>query len=290
MNLNHLSYFTEACKEENITKAAENCHVSQPSVTAAIKELEKELGYKLFHRVNNRIFLTEEGFRFHELTKKFLTDFENYYAEACDIGISPKATIRLGVPSVLGTILLKKLIPSFEQKYPKVSLQTYEVPTITGIEMLNKSKLDFLIGVNDGQQQYRSCTPKHIFKIDYVLAVSKKNPLAKETVICPEMLNEQPFVLISKGSYTYQAIKTQFAEYPLNVKLQSSQLSTIEYMVANDHAATIVYKDIFNDNPAIRSVPMSIPFYANVTLFWQRHIYLSSAMRKFISYMEELSL
>ena len=61
MNLNHLQYFLETCRYGSITKASEVCHISQPSITAAINNLEKELGAKLFDRVNNRLRLTVVG-------------------------------------------------------------------------------------------------------------------------------------------------------------------------------------------------------------------------------------
>ena len=91
LNINHLHYFEEVCRQGSITKAAEVCHISQPSITAAINGLEKELGYKIFYRANNRLHLTDEGISFKELTSKFLNDFSDYYTQACDVADSKKA-------------------------------------------------------------------------------------------------------------------------------------------------------------------------------------------------------
>ena len=111
LNINHLHYFEEVCRQGSITKAAEVCHISQPSITAAINGLEKELGYKIFYRANNRLHLTDEGESFKILTSKFLKDFADYYTQACDVADSKKAVIRLGVPSVLGTFFFERIIP-----------------------------------------------------------------------------------------------------------------------------------------------------------------------------------
>ena len=88
MNLNHLQYFLETCRYGSITKASEVCHISQPSITAAINNLEKELGAKLFDRVNNRLRLTVVGEGFKDLTEEFLKTFDDYCQSAYDIASS----------------------------------------------------------------------------------------------------------------------------------------------------------------------------------------------------------
>ena len=95
MNLNHLQYFLETCRYGSITKASEVCHISQPSITAAINNLEKELGAKLFDRVNNRLRLTVVGEGFKDLTEEFLKTFDDYCQSAYDIASSRYTKIRL---------------------------------------------------------------------------------------------------------------------------------------------------------------------------------------------------
>lgn len=94
MNLNHLQYFLETCRYGSITKASEVCHISQPSITAAINNLEKELGAKLFDRVNNRLRLTVVGEGFKDLTEEFLKTFDDYCQSAYDIASSRYTKIR----------------------------------------------------------------------------------------------------------------------------------------------------------------------------------------------------
>ena len=102
------------------------------------------------------------------------------------------------------------------------------------------------------------------------------------------MLSGLPLVIISKGSYHYKAIVNAFGSIDLNIIMHSSQLSTIKYMVAGNNAATIIYKDVFADNPNICYIPMEHPLHANVHVFWQKNTYRSSAMRTFISYITSL--
>lgn len=78
MTLNHLRYFLAACRYLNITQAAGELHISQPSLSYALKELEKELGYDLFRRSNHRISLTPEGELFYEKAYEQIQSFDNF--------------------------------------------------------------------------------------------------------------------------------------------------------------------------------------------------------------------
>lgn len=287
MNINHLHYFNEVCKQGSITKAAEICHISQPSITAAINTLEKEIGYKLFMRVNNRLSLTDEGEEFRRLTSDFLKQFTDYSEKIRDISANRTTTLKLGVPSVLGTFFFKKIIPDFQQKHPDITLEIFEIATIDGIKMLNDANLDFLLGIKN-DSCYTNCDSKLIFSTELRLAINKEHTLAKEKKISEKMLAELPLVTISKGSYHYKAIENTFGHAKLNIVMHSSQLSTIKYMIESNNAASIIYKDVFAQNPNIICVPLEKAIPAHIHVFWQKNTYLSSAMRTFISYISNL--
>lgn len=287
MNINHLHYFEEVCRQGSITKASETCHISQPSITSAINRLEEELGYKLFSRVNNRLHLTTEGTQFRALTEEFLKQFSDYRNNAYDLASNRKTVLRLGVPSVMGTFFLQKIIPNFGNEHPNIDLRIYEIPTIDGVHMLNNADLDFLLGIKN-KNCYTNCDSKLIFETDLQLIVSRNHPLAKKNKISSEMLSGLPLVIISKGSYHYTAINEAFNDIDLNIIMHSTQISTIKYMVEEQLAATISYKDVFAAEKNIRCIPLEKPLLAQVHVFWQKNTYLSSAMRSFISYITQL--
>lgn len=288
MNINHLRYFEEVCKQKNITKASEQVHVSQPSVTAAIKELENLFGIQLFLRKNSGISLTSQGEAFLVLTQKFLKNYDDFTNEALDLGTNGQITLRLGIPSVLGTFFLKKIVPHFELENPGIHLQIYEIPTISGVKMIDEGSIDFLIGITD-ENNHANCDAKLIFETNLVVALSPENPLSKEPVITKEMLLTQPFVIISKGSYHYDTIMEKFKDTPLHIIFHSNQVSTIKYMVANNHATTIIYKEIFETDPCVCCVPFEDPMAAKVNIFWRKNAYVTAAMKAFICYIQNLS-
>lgn len=283
MNINHLRYFQEVCKYNNITKASEAVHVSQPSITAAIKELENELGYQLFNRVNNRISLTDDGLIFLSKAKSFIELYDNFHKEALDIGDKTHVILKVGIPPVLGTFIFKKFFPVFEQLHPNIRLQMFEIGTIAGLKRLNEGGLDFLIGAMD-DITYPQCDSKLIFRTHFGLAVSPDNILANEPYATIEMISKQPFVIFPKGSYHYTSITEHFKNSPLNIIMEANQISTIKYIVENNYAVTITYQESFDTTSKIVHVPLAEPINANVSILWRKNSYISNAMKAFIAY------
>lgn len=284
MNINHLRYFLAVCECGSITKAAEKVHMSQPSVTAAIHYLENTYGFKLFNRNNKQIILTPEGIEFLKLAKHLIRECDDFTKKTLELGQQKDIVLKIGMPAVLGSFFYKKIIPEFELQNPGIHLEIYEVPTIIGIQQIHDSRLDLLIGITD-DTTYGNCNSSLIFKTELQLAVSSKNPLANHQFVTEDMLTDYPFVIISSGSFHYNVITSRFEHNPIKIVLHSNQVSTIKYMVENDYAITIIYKEIFSDTPEISMVPLQDPIAANVNVFWRTGSYCDCAMKTFISYL-----
>jgi DNA-binding transcriptional LysR family regulator len=287
-NINHLRYFLTVCKLKSFTGASEVLHVSQPAITAAIKELERELGFRLFDRINNRISITAKGLRLFFMTERLLDTFDNFYSEAIDFGSNRSSAVRIGVPAILSTFFLKKFVPGFRQKNPNIQLEIFEVPTFTGLDMIDKAALDLTIGVIDGRSS--AYGHERIFDTDLVLFLNADNPLAKESRISMEMLTKQPFIMVPKGSAQYNLIISKFSSLPPDIVLHSTQISTIRYMLQNDLAVMILYKQVFEDDESICSRPLQEPLSAKIGVFWKKGIYITSAMKRFISFIRAIGV
>lgn len=287
MNLNHLQYFMETCRHGSITKASEICHISQPTVTAAISNLESEIGTKLFDRVNNRLYLTDSGMQFKELTEEFLQAFADYYKSACDISGNGQATLRIGIPAILGSIVIEKLFPRFSFLHPNIKLEIFEIGMLDGITELRNSHLDCLIGVCESNTF--DCSSRHLFTTKLALAVNRDNELVHTYDAIPlGLLPEIPLVTTPKGSYLYSLISNKLSAEKLNIVMQSNQLSTIKHMLHKNDAATIIYDVVFSDDEDIVSIPFEQDIYVEAHLFWQAGRYISSSMKSFISFVSKI--
>ncbi|MFV0518160.1 MAG: LysR family transcriptional regulator [Aminipila sp.] len=287
MNINHLRYFLAVCEYGSITKAAENIHMSQPSITAAIQYLENSYGFKLFNRNNKKVVLTPEGAEFLKLAKHLIGECDNFTNKSMDLSHKKDVVLKIGMPGVLGSFFFKKIIPNFELQNPGIHLEIYEIPTIEGIKKIHDSKLDLLIGITD-KATYPNCDSALIFSTELQLAVSSKNPLSQNKAVTEKMLSGYPFVIISAGSFHYNIITSRFENNPIKIILHSNQVSTIRYMIENDYAITIIYKEIFNNDPNITMIPLEDPIHANVSVFWRTGSYCNTATKAFISYLRNI--
>ncbi len=285
MNLNHLKYFKEVCECGSITAASEKCHVSQPSITSAIGNLEKETGVKLFGRVGNRLSLTEDGREFLRLTADFIDKYDDYFKNVCDISENKIAKLKLGVPSVMGTFLFEKIIPGFENENPNVRLEVFETGSIAGISMLKSDGLDCVIGLSDGEKLPGVCAKK-LFSTELMLAINKDHPYAKEKLATKKIISELPLIIVTKGTYHHRAITGMYPDVELNVVMHSNQVSTIRKMLTENHAATIIYKEVFADCDDIVYIPLEKKIVADIDVFWRSDRYVQKALKRFVLYME----
>lgn len=287
MNLNHLQYFLETCRYGSITKASEVCHISQPSITAAINNLEKELGAKLFDRVNNRLRLTVVGEGFKDLKEEFLKTFDDYCQSAYDIASSRYTKIRVGIPPFLSTIITKKLFPEFSVQHPNIRLEIVEVGLIDGLNKLNSSQLDCLIGVC--RSKTFTCNSRCLFTTKLTLAVNRGSELVhRHKAISIAQMESIPLVTPVKGSYLYSLINEILASEKPNIVMQSNQLTTLKYMLRVDCAAAIIYDGLFNDDEDIVHIPFEEDIFLETHVFWQAGRYVSSSLKSFMSYISKV--
>ncbi|MDJ0946284.1 MAG: LysR family transcriptional regulator [Kiloniellales bacterium] len=126
MDLRQIRYFLEVCETLNVTRAAENCGVSQPALTKAVKALEEELGGPLFHRERNRTHLTELG---RVMRDRFtaIDDEAKAAKEAARqvLGLE-NAMLRLGVMCTIGPARLMRFLAAFRADHPGIEIDLHE--------------------------------------------------------------------------------------------------------------------------------------------------------------------
>lgn len=102
MDIRHLTYFTEVAKHASFTKAASTLHVSQPSLSKTIKQLERELGVPLFYRSSKELRLTDAGEAVLKNAQNVLDAFHNLKGTLSDVVELKKGEISVGIPPIIG--------------------------------------------------------------------------------------------------------------------------------------------------------------------------------------------
>src|SRR6266545_3211406 len=122
MDFRHLQIFLTVCDVGNMTRAARDLYMSQPSVSQAISELEKYYGVRLFERLNHRLYLTAAGDRMRAYARHILNLSEQARKELADL--SQGGSVRIGASLTIGAYLLPDLVAAFQKQTPRVEIFT----------------------------------------------------------------------------------------------------------------------------------------------------------------------
>ena len=148
MEIRVLRYFLETAREGNMTRAAERLFVSQPTMSKQLKELEKELGTKLFTRSNYSINLTEAGMLLRERAEDILSLVDKTEAEFKSLEQINSGDIYVGAPESEAMGLFADIVCDLQKRYPKIRCNIYSGNMQDVCEKLDKGLLDFAIVMN----------------------------------------------------------------------------------------------------------------------------------------------
>ncbi len=289
MKLNQLRYFTAACKLNNITKAAQELHISQPSVSAAIKELEEEFGVTLMHRMNKGFVLTQEGKYLWDRAEQLLMQADALSQMMCDMG-SMRNKINLGVPPMIGTFLFPDMYTGFMREYPQIRLNSLESGTKGLLEMLDRNELDFAIVPSNHLSPNDYCILE-LTRTETVFCVSVNHPLAGCESVSVPMIQDEPLIMFNDGFYQNEVIKMRYAAYGKtpNIIHYSGQFYTIKQFIAKGIMAGFMFRDIACTVPEIVGIGMDDPILIRISLIWKKNHHMFSDSAKFLKYANEFA-
>ena len=145
MEIRVLRYFLEMAREGNMTRAAERLFISQPTMSKQLKELEEELGAKLFIRSNYSIRLTEAGMLLRDRAEDILSLVDKTKAEFQSLEETNSGDIFVGAPESEAMSLFAEAVHSLQKSYPKIRCNIYSGNLSDVCERLDKGLLDFAI-------------------------------------------------------------------------------------------------------------------------------------------------
>ncbi len=201
-----MRYFVAVAEELNFRRAAERIHLTQPSLSAQIRQLEEEIGARLLDRNTSRVLLTPAGSRFLEDSRRILHDAQDSIRMAQSIAGGKAGQLSIGFVSSLGHGLLPSVLRAYRRRFPKVELRLTEMDTTQQIEALNAHRLDLGFiglglpsdGIND-LQMTTVCEESLVAVLpqDHPLASRKGRPV--KTIKLSALAKEQ-FILAARQS------------------------------------------------------------------------------------------
>ena len=286
MNLNQLKYFVTVCDCKSVTKASEKLCISQPSLSAVIKQLEDEFGVSLFRRQYRGVTLTEEGEELKRLADGLLLHSDQVERRMVELG-KGRRVLRLGVPPMMGAILLPKIYKEYVEKNPTVDVQITEEGRIELSRLLLENRLDAVLLPHNTQFE-KGLKNIKVANFEVVCCVSDKNDLAKLKSVSAEQLRGRKVILFKDGFFQTQLIKNWFhsAGVTPDVLLQTDQLSTLINIISSNRAIGFMFKELVKLEDGLVGIPMQMPMNLSCSLVWKGSASSFSAIESFIDYIK----
>jgi len=246
MTLTELKYIVAVARERHFGKAADACHVSQPTLSVAIKKLEEELDVKLFERSANEVSATplgEEIIRHAQLVLEQAAEIK----EIAKRGKDPLAgALRLGVIYTIGPYLLPDLMRQIMKKTPQMPLMLQENFTVKLMEMLRAGEIDCAILAEPFPDA--GLATAALYDEPFMAALPVKHLLAHKKSITAEQLKNETMLLLGNGHCFRDHVLEvcpEFARFSSNAEgirksFEGSSLETIKHMVAAGMGVTLV--------------------------------------------------
>jgi DNA-binding transcriptional LysR family regulator len=218
MDLRHLRYFVVVAEEQNVTRAAERLHVSQPPLSRQIRDLEEELGVGLFRRTAKSLALTEAGKIFLNEARAVLLRAEQAVQTVRAVAEGERGRLRVGYAPSLTVELLPRALRLFEGKCPGVRVTLHDLTTEECVQRLAARKLDVALTVRPSGRSMRGLTFEKLVGYPLCCAVGEAHPLAKKRSIALVQLRQERFMVYSQEDYPeyFDWLSGLFKPYPFD--------------------------------------------------------------------------
>lgn len=288
MTLDQLRYFQAVCQHGSVSRAADFLHISQPSVSAAISNLEKEFDVALFTRQRKRLLLTEEGRLLSDLSGKLLTQAEDIRVTMHRLG-NKRKVLRLGTPPMIGSLFLPSLYDTYFKQHPYLQVHITEGDNSELRRYLADGEIDmaFLPHTHPFDDSLQT---QLLTAFQNVCCVSSTHPLATKQSVRLEELSGEPMILFKNSFFQTERILGAFSGLGCtpNVILHTAQLSTIQNMVAGNSAIGFMFQPLLKSMPqSIVGIPLDPPMTTQVSLAWKTGTHLSKEMLGLLLYLKD---
>ena len=246
MTLTELKYIVAVAREKHFGKGADACHVSQPTLSVAIKKLEEELQVKLFERNANEITVTPLGEEIIRQAQSVLEQAEQI-KDIAKRGKDPLAgSLRLGVIYTIGPYLLPDLVRQMIVRLPQMPLMLQENFTVKLLEELRNGEIDCAILAEPFPDTNLAIAP--LYDEPFMAAVPSNHPLAARSSITAEEIKKETLLLLGNGHCFRDHVLEvcpEFARFSsssggIQKSFEGSSLETIKHMVAAGMGITLV--------------------------------------------------
>ena len=286
MELRVLNYFLAIAREENFTKAAQQLHITQPTLSRQIAQLEEELGVDLFVRSNHNIILTEDGMILKRRAQEILSLADKTKRDFLYKDENLEGVISIGSGEFLSTRCLTDCIAQFRRKYPLVRYEFYSGNAGNIRDQIERGLLD--VGLMSEPIDIR----KYEFismpiKEEWGAFVREDSPLIDKDFITPQDLVDIPLIL-PLGDFTESHIGKWFGEYISQIDvIAKGNLLYNEVMMAQSNIGAVIGIRLNSNYDRVKFIPLNPSLKIDTALVWKKEQIFSAATTAFIDFSKQ---
>lgn len=289
MNLRDLRYLIALADLRHFGRAAEACHVSQPTLSTQVRKLEEELGVALVERAPRQVMLTPAGRDIVERARRVLADVEQMRETARRTADPEAGTVRLGIFPTLGPYLLPHVVPGLRARFPRLELLLVEEKTEVLLGMLRDGRLDAAVLALPLHEDWLEA--EFLFEEPFMLAVPGAHALGQRAGLRLGDLADQNLLLLEDG----HCLRDQALEVCTlsgageKEGFRATSLETLRQMVAAGVGITLLpmlaVKPPVSPSPDLKLVPFRTPAPSRrIAMVWRK----SSAMAGFLRQLAQV--
>jgi LysR family hydrogen peroxide-inducible transcriptional activator len=240
MTLTELRYIVALARERHFGRAAERCHVAQPTLSVAVKKLEDELGVILFERGQSEVSVTPAGEPIVRQAERVLAEAARVKELADTVGDPLAGPLRLGAIHTIGPYLLPRLVPLLRARAPKMPLMIQESFTTQLVEALKSGELDVAVLALPIEEP--GLVAQAVYDEAFRVLVPAGHAWAKRKNIDATHLLDEPLLMLGRGNCFRDQVLDLCSRAGAGGPqvLEGSSLETIRLMVASEVGITVM--------------------------------------------------
>ncbi len=292
LNLNLLRIFYAAAQKNNFSAAADELVITQPTVSAQIRALEKQYGVILFKRIGRRVELTDSGKRLFKYAKKVFDLATEIDQLLNDIRKNEEGIIRLGVGKSYGKYFISPLLCRFQKKFPKVRIILKEGNSEDIFKGILRYEIDLgLLGINI--LLARKCLELiRIQREEVLLMAWPRHGLANSKSVSFSDLKNEPIILREKGSGVRDLIIARFEQEKIkpNIVIETENVSTLIELIKEEEGVGFLSKFVAEKElgtGTLRAISFQKKLYIDGYLAFLKNSYFSQTKKAFLKALVE---
>ena len=284
MELRTLRYFLAAASEENITRAAALLHVTQPTLSRQLMDLERELGTTLMYRGKKGMTLTEDGLFFRQRAEEIVELADRLEQSFVERSTEVSGVISIGATESVGSRLFAKLIKQFSDKYPLVKFDLYNEMADYIKERMDKGLIDvglLLEPVDTSKYDFVRLSQKETWGV----LMRADHPLSDRETLRAEEMRPYPLILPLRERVRAEILNWLNAEEKdLNIPLSYTLLSNAVLLVEEGLGCAFCLDGALaiRSSPDLRFIPIAPEHTTRSVLVWKKNHLFTPAVSLFI--------